>query len=409
MNIPKKIFSFILITLLFINNCVAQSFAQKIIGKWSVTKLEQVAGGEKIDSISSKKSLNSTITFNADGSFSSAQFVNGVYKILGTGNYRISDDGKHLYQDDVEADILTFTEKDFAIQVKNIVVMQLSKMIDFTLPKQIEKVTITKTLTNADFTPIPNATLQLLSSKQILQSNERGNFSIDALLKDSITISSIGYKTKTFSAYDLIKMEDVILEDDKKVLQEVVVSNEKKKSIILNDFSSCGLSWYANNMHTPFYQMAQKLNTDIDNAFLKSIRICKIHRKTIFRIRIYDVDTLKFSPGKNLLDSFIEVSTAKRNVKLNLEKYNLRLPHHSFFIAIEWLFIEENKYTEKLKINGVKEKREYVSPEFSIRNWKVEDGDNKMWFLIKSFSDSSKFVWQQTSRSIALISAEITE
>ena len=366
-----KIFALVFTTFLFSNNCSAQSFAKKIIGKWKIVKFEAVPSGQKLDSLLVKKSLNNTITFNQDGTFSTAQLLNAEYKILGTGNYKISEDGKYLYQDELEVNILTFRDKDFAIQVKDVLIMHLSKMIDFTLPKENLKVNISKTITDVNFSPIPNATLQLQNDKLVFKTNSIGFFKVAAFLKDSISISCVGYKAKVFSINDLVNSDEIILEEDRKVLKEVVVSNVKKESIVLNDFSNCVKNYFATNGNKNFIQIAQKINTTITNYFLKSISICKMKGKSVFRLRIYENDSLKSLPGKDLTDTTIFVSTRKGQININLEKYKIHIKENSFFVAIEFMFGEDNLQTSTRKVNGVKEIINQYKPLISVRLRKI--------------------------------------
>ena len=45
--------------------------------------------------------------------------------------------------------------------------------------------------------------------------------------------------------------------------------------------------------------------------------------KTIFRIRIYDIDTLTRSPSTDLCDKIIEIKTNGKFINLNVEKYRI--------------------------------------------------------------------------------------
>jgi hypothetical protein len=64
-------------------------------------------------------------------------------------------------------------------------------------------------------------------------------------------------------------------------------------------------------------------------------------KNTRFRIRIYDYDSIKNNPGVDLCDSVIEVY-GRGIIRVKLDKYGIVLPHRQFFVAVQWLFIDEN-------------------------------------------------------------------
>ncbi len=67
-------------------------------------------------------------------------------------------------------------------------------------------------------------------------------------------------------------------------------------------------------------------------------------------------------PSQELVDTIIEAKSSKRNVHIDLRDYNVLIPCKDFFIAIEWLYIPENAYEEKVKINGRKFKHKVYNP-----------------------------------------------
>ena len=56
--------------------------------------------------------------------------------------------------------------------------------------------------------------------------------------------------------------------------------------------------------------------------------------KTIFRIRIYDMDTITKAPSSDLCDEVIEVKTRSKFINLNLEKYKINIHNKDFFVAV---------------------------------------------------------------------------
>lgn len=215
--------------------------------------------------------------------------------------------------------------------------------------------------------PVSYASIAFLKINTGINANEAGYFTINVHgnENDTLAVSSIGYNTLKIPVNRLHDNISIELDEKPSILKEVTVQNAYKNSITLNKYSSCIFSNYATN-----YKIAQHFTAPTKNALLSEINICKSSRKATFRIQVYDMDTITKSPTTELTDTIIEVNSEKKHVKINVEQYKIIIPNRNFFIAIEWLRIPENAYTETYTINGEKKTMILYAPMISFREIK---------------------------------------
>jgi hypothetical protein len=259
---------------------------------------------------------------------------------------------------------------------------------------------------------IPFATVGLSNENIGTTSSEEGFFQFTSNKKskgDTIIISSIGYKTMKLP-YDFNNMSDLTIEltEQATVLNEVIVSNKKNtRSVVLNNFSKCGNSFVGSNGFQT--QLAQHFEVKEENSQLIEIKICRMSialldpEKTIFRIRIYDIDTLTKAPSTDLCDQIIEIKTRSKIINLNLEEYKIRIPTKDFFVSIEWLKIPFNESKSKMKVNG--NETEFITYRPSIGWTDNENSKMEAWML------DYKNVWRpmgtMTSKTSISIAATV--
>jgi hypothetical protein len=235
---------------------------------------------------------------------------------------------------------------------------------------------------------IPFATVGLVRENVGTTALEDGSFilvSTNTKPNDTLIFTSIGYKPlKLPVANNDLKNIVIEMAEEAPILSEVIVVNKTTgiyKS--LNEFATCGNNFVGTNGYTT--QLAQHFQAPVDNAMLTEIKICRMStaildpEKTIFRIRIYDMDSSSKSPFTDLCNQVIEVKTRSKIINLSLEKYKIRIPNQDFFVAIEWLKIPYNEHKIKIKIKGKEEEQIYYTPSIGLNENK--DGAMKIWGL----------------------------
>jgi hypothetical protein len=187
---------------------------------------------------------------------------------------------------------------------------------------------------------------------------------------DSFIISCVGFVTQKLPV-DVDNKTTLVIELEEQVtfLSEIVVKNKTSWTTeTINEFSKCGNSYTTSSGFQT--QLAQHFQVKEENSILTSITICRMSiallasEKTIFRVRIYDIDTFTKAPSTDICNQIIEVKTRNKIINLDLEKYKIHIPSKDFFVAVEWLKLPFNESRSKMKING--KEVEYITYRPSI-------------------------------------------
>jgi hypothetical protein len=391
--------------LLFVPTCItAQVNTNLIIGTWKIEKMTSTDTSNKSINKFSDNAKGAEIVFKANGEAYSTQLKNGKIELLGSGKYSFSADEKYIYQDGNESEIIELTQTKLVLKVFEETFLYLKKKIDFRDAIITTKIFLlqAKIVNGSTKEIIPNATIKNTATNETVLANIQGDFRIKLTNTDSVLFTCVGYQNKIVCANDIEFINEISLTENKSLLSDVVVNNKPKRSIVLNDFSNCGFNWLVSGGAQS--QTAQSFYIENSYTYLKKINICKMGGHTKFRVWIYDIDTITGGPSNKLVEKIIEVKSSKRNVKIDLKEFNIQIPNKIFFVAIEWLFIDENRFWEKqLGFNGIKQKVANYSPGISFSNRGVNN-ENICWDLM---NNNNK--WHKSDRDRLLISVELSQ
>lgn len=208
---------------------------------------------------------------------------------------------------------------------------------------------------------IPYATVGLAIENIGTNALEDGSFELILSTpkpNDTLLFSSAGFETfKLLIINEHLSNIRIELSPIEINLPEVVIKNKQAtQSVTLNDFTNCGNHFAGSNGFQT--QLGQHFRTSEVNSMLTEIKICRLAgvfnpEKTIFRIRIYDMDTSTMAPSIDLCKEIIETKTSSRLVRINLSKYKIYIPCKDFFVAIEWLKISINEHKSVIKQSGL--------------------------------------------------------
>ncbi|CAM1369939.1 carboxypeptidase-like regulatory domain-containing protein [Tenacibaculum xiamenense] len=230
-------------------------------------------------------------------------------------------------------------------------------------------------------------------------SNEKGEFKLEIDDTKIIIFSAIGFETKKISS-DSIKEPlelkpittelDEIIISSKKSTQELTIGEFKKSKI--NHYFGCGIKpWITARF---FKYNEQYANT----PFLKKIRILTKSnvKDSKFNIRLYNIN--KNGEPENYIHDQNIVGIAKKGKKtteIDVSELNIEFPERGFFIAIEWLIIEENKHEYNYTMKDSRKKLEGISYEPAIGTIPAETDENSWIFNQGKW----RKVWQSKSTS----------
>jgi hypothetical protein len=175
-------------------------------------------------------------------------------------------------------------------------------------------------------------------------SDEKGAYTLlvpDSLAQETVRISMIGYKPRTFSLAQIETQSAVYLAQSITTLNEVSVAVKKSKTKVLgNDTRTRNVSGGFRN-NSLGAEMAVKLDIRHPQTHLKKFMVHinsnSLGKAPVFRFNLYTPDKNGF-PGENLLTQniILEPKETTGLVELDLIPYNLFVDD-DVFISLEWI------------------------------------------------------------------------
>ncbi len=184
------------------------------------------------------------------------------------------------------------------------------------------------------------------NNKLISSSDSLGNFKIDnKFLNSIIKITALGYKT-----LDSVSLKDkskIFMETEAILLNEVVVSNKIGK--IKNKIGKIknGNLGIVCALENNISQVAKFFKNGNDyTTYLEKIRFKTLctEKNRILSIFIYSVGD-DGEPNKiiNREDIICNLKKGHNTYEIDLSMHNIRFPENGIFVALNYLFIEQNK------------------------------------------------------------------
>lgn len=259
----------------------------------------------------------------------------------------------------------------------------------------------------------------LLGKKQKALTNSKGKFKLNLNEEEKlnkITFSSLGYKTESVWARDL--MQDghnvVYLEKLQVTLDEVSVFPKREKfqkklgpdrnrkvcNAIFSIYPKSIPAQFAILLKPPVLSKLDKVAFFIGNNG---------QPKTKFRVRIYEQDSVSHLPAKELLKDtvFAKAKRGNRWVEVNLQQYNISVGEKGFYVAMEIIDIGKdglkyNKYQQTYNKDLPKIRRDTTYGAVLLHCQSGEDNLNATYF--KKVNGN----WHEYRRSYPLINAFIS-
>jgi len=193
---------------------------------------------------------------------------------------------------------------------------------------------------------IPNASVKIFSNGRIFLfiADSNGNVDISYIYptkNDSILVTSIGYKHKTYKCANLLHENKIILETDIIAIQEVTILPQKIRTKKLGNPASFTILTAAGTFGD---QKVLFIPNNNEKSRLLKIRYYmkdytgENRNHHPFRVRVYDKDTINQTIGKDLLGDNLIVSLNKGHwLEVDISKYNIELSRNGIFVGLEIL------------------------------------------------------------------------
>lgn len=205
--------------------------------------------------------------------------------------------------------------------------------------------------------PIIYANILLIQSKNGAYTNKEGFFELEIEDKDSLQISSVGYKTK-YVDLRKYKVENlkIELEELEYELEEVALNFKKNKYTKRKKLGLERVGKYSSSKLIGYNTAIYIKNKENRKGKLKTIHLYlnKTRKKTGWKapvflaklnIHIYEYDSINNKPGKELLHQNLIVKPKNRKYVLDIDVKDLNIifPKKGICISVEFID-EHNKY-----------------------------------------------------------------
>jgi hypothetical protein len=243
----------------------------------------------------------------------------------------------------------------------------------------------------------------------------QGEFELAVTKPKVIIFSAIGFETKKInsdSIKNIVELKPAITE-----LAEVIVTQKRqtqrftigefKKSQISSGFA-CGKTPWIVARYFAYKQDYQ------DTKFLEKIKVFTNSdvKDAKFNVRLYGVNSEGKPEGYIYDENIIGIAKKGRKMtEIDLSELNIEFPEKGFFVALEWLIVEENKYEYKYTMQGSNRKLVGFRYEPSFGCIPVETDDNSWIFMQGQWNKiwkNSHLMLDKYKEKYALIAVELT-
>jgi hypothetical protein len=261
--------------------------------------------------------------------------------------------------------------------------------------------------------PVPFAGIFYKSSSSGTGSDEKGYFKLQEMPEgmpncDSLTISCIGYKTKTISVKSVsgnnnskiffipqaIELAEVIVKPRKKIKERIEIEN-----IELLATSSSFIGW-----KRAIYLKANQPNAKIMSVSVKAWKVCDSASMLLsfYSVKENGTPDKLISKDRMVLRDFKKL----RWTKIDLSGYNIFIPENEFFIVFEPVSQLNNCYSEDWKSYYTNKKGEKIWST-SHGEWNVELMCTKEYKNYKAYSKYGNQEWQSHNRFVPLMKVDL--
>ena len=219
----------------------------------------------------------------------------------------------------------------------------------------LAQTTLKAVVVNSKKEPLQLTNIVQVNSNAGTITNEDGQFILSiASAIDSIKITNIAYYPKLVAISDVQNSDTIVLSENIQQLNDVLLRNFSNYKIT----STLGFYNYSNNGSfklMPESQLAVYIaNSQGKEGWIKgvSFKVKKFGKcKNSMRIRILQMDSMKFMPAMDILDENVIINSddLKKQNHVDLSAFKIILPKEGVFVVLEWLYpnrnCDQNMYT----------------------------------------------------------------
>lgn len=196
-----------------------------------------------------------------------------------------------------------------------------------------EQVVIVDTLT---YKPIPYVHVYYANKSKGTYSNKEGVFIVAINTNDTIHTSSVGYKNKSIAIKDMT--DTLRLTRENVSLNEIIITHKPKKEFGYHTEKGSFLGTKMEGLLLCQYLVTKKYRDSYISELHYKVKKKKSKNPRL-RCHVFSVDSLTQKPLKELLtrDIFVDVSSNKKIITVNIEDQKIKLPPQGIYIGLEWV------------------------------------------------------------------------
>ncbi|MDX1314492.1 MAG: carboxypeptidase-like regulatory domain-containing protein [Eudoraea sp.] len=200
--------------------------------------------------------------------------------------------------------------------------------------------------------PIPYVNVWIKNNSSGSTTNAAGEFLIiNGKAGDTLLISNLGYKKQEqiASSTNIIKLIPKAIE-----LNEILVlpTHSQNFSMITSYNRPSQVKEFYYNGHYSLARYFPYKNEYSSNRFISKIyliTLSALKTKVKFRVHLLSADK-NGHPSSNLLSDYflLECGKGKSQIEVDLQNENILIPENGFFVVVDRLNLEQNKFSNKL-------------------------------------------------------------
>lgn len=274
--------------------------------------------------------------------------------------------------------------------------------VSFSISAQIQGV-----VKDEEGKPIPYVNIWVENENLGTTSNEDGIFYLNTSEDKVLVFSAVGFESKKTKLLEskTITLKKIIFE-----LEEVVVAKPKKTKTleiggVRKEYDS-QLSGTNPWIYAKLFKYEEKYT---ETPFLKEIIFYTNSKIKAAKLKIRLFDFSEGVPTEDLIEEEIIVTVKKglRKNKLDISKYNLKIPNTGVVVGLEWMIIDENKYEFSYVEGPMKKKivELQYSPNVVVNYVDEEVGFNYSrgkWYQYRKVATEEKRAWSNKAFSPAI-------
>jgi hypothetical protein len=208
-------------------------------------------------------------------------------------------------------------------------------------------------------TPIPYVNIWVENQNIGTSSNRKGAFTLKVDGIKTLVFSAIGYQTKRISSDSILST--VKLKQQINQLNEVVLNSKKKSKLkSIGEFKKSGINYYYACTNPWIIARRFEYSESYKSTpYLDKITLLTQSKKSDskFMIRLYNIGENGAPSDYYYQENIIGIAKkGKSKTEVDISELNIAFPENGFFVAVEWLIIDENQYEFRYTMEDSKEK-----------------------------------------------------